>query len=80
MLLEANTSMTEAAVNTAVEAMPADVSGDVYSVAANTVYQLSRQGIAEDWDAALDLASRSGVRVNQILAAPGGGRGPADDL
>ena len=72
MLLEANTSMTEAAVNTAVEAMPADVSGDVYSVAANTVYQLSRQGIAEDWDAALDLASRSGVRVNQILAAPGG--------
>ena len=72
MLLEANTSMTEAAVNTAVEAMPADVSGDVYSVAANTVYQLSRQGIAEDWDAALDLASRSGVRVNQILAVPGG--------
>lgn len=72
MLLEANTSMTEAAVNTAVEAMPADVSGDVYSVAANTVYQLSRQGIAEDWGAALDLASRSGVRVNQILAAPGG--------
>lgn len=72
MLLEANTSMTEAAVNTAVEAMPADVSGDVYSVAANTVYQMSRQGIAEDWDAALDLASRSGVRVNQILAAPGG--------
>lgn len=72
MLLEANTSMTEAAVNTAVEAMPADVSGDVYSVAANTVYQMARQGIAEDWDAALDLASRSGVRVNQILAAPGG--------
>lgn len=72
LLLEGNTGMSEAAVNTAVEAMPDGVSGEVYSAAANTVYQLSRQGIAEDWDTALDLAGRSGVRVNQVLAAPGG--------
>lgn len=72
LLMEGNTGMSEAAVNTAVEAMPDGVSGEVYSAATNTVYQLSRQGIAEDWDTALDLASRSGVRVNQVLAAPGG--------
>lgn len=72
LLLEGNTGMSEAAVNTAVEAMPDGVSGEVYSAAANTVYQLSRQGIAEDADEALALAGRSGVRVNQVLAAPGG--------
>ena len=72
MLLEGNTSMSEAAVNVAARAMPEGVGGEVYSVAANTVYQMARQGIAEDWDTALDLAGRYGVRVNQVLAAPGG--------
>ena len=37
LLLEGNTGMSEAAVNTAVEAMPDGVSGEVYSAAANTV-------------------------------------------
>ena len=72
MLLEGNTSMSEAAVNVAARAMPEGVGGEVYSVAANTVYQMARQGIAEDWDTALDLAGRYGVRVNQVLATPGG--------
>ena len=72
MLLEGNTSMSEAAVNVAARAMPEGVGGEVYSVAANTMYQMARQGIAEDWDTALDLAGRYGVRVNQVLAAPGG--------
>lgn len=71
-LMAENTTMSEAAVNTAVEAMPADVSGEVYALASNSMYQLARQGLTENTDEALDLASRSGVRVNQILAAPGG--------
>ena len=71
-LMAENTTMSEAAVNTAVEAMPADVSGEVYALASNSMYQLARQGLTENADEALDLASRSGVRVNQILAAPGG--------
>ena len=71
-LMAENTTMSEAAVNTAVEAMPADVSGEVYALASNSVYQLARQGLTENADEALDLAARSGVRVNQVLAAPGG--------
>lgn len=71
-LMAENTTMSEAAVNTAVEAMPADVSGEVYALASNSMYQLARQGLTESADEALDLAARSGVRVNQILAAPGG--------
>ena len=71
-LLAAGTDMSEAAVNVAAQAMPDGVSGDIYSMAANSMYQLARQGIAEDWDTALDLAGRYGVRVNQVLAAPGG--------
>lgn len=71
-LMAENTSMSEAAVNTAVEAMPDDVSGEVYALASNSMYQLARQGLTENADEALDLAARSGVRVNQILAAPGG--------
>ena len=71
-LMAENTTMSEAAVNTAVEAMPADVSGEAYALASNSMYQLARQGLTESADEALDLAARSGVRVNQILAAPGG--------
>lgn len=71
-LMAENTTMSEAAVNTAVETMPADVSGEVYALASNSMYQLARQGLTENADEALDLAARSGVRVNQILAAPGG--------
>lgn len=71
-LLAAGTDMSEAAVNVAAQAMPDGVSGDIYSMAANSMYQLARQGIAEDADEALALAGRSGVRVNQVLAAPGG--------
>lgn len=71
-LMAENTTMSEAAVNTAVEAMPADVSGEVYALASNSMYQLARQGLAENADEALSLAAQSGVRVNQILAAPGG--------
>lgn len=71
-LMAENTTMSEAAVNTAVEAMPADVSGEVYALASNSMYQLARQGLTESADEALDLAARSGVRVNQVLAAPGG--------
>ena len=71
-LLAAGTDMSEAAVNVAAQAMPDGVSGDIYSMAANSMYQLARQGIAEDADEALALAVRSGVRVNQVLAAPGG--------
>ena len=71
-LMAENTTMSEAAVNTAVEAMPADVSGEVYALASNSMYQLARQGLVESADEALELAARSGVRVNQILAAPGG--------
>lgn len=71
-LMAENTTMSEAAVNTAVEAMPADVSGEVYALASNSMYQLARQGLAENADEALSLAAQGGVRVNQILAAPGG--------
>lgn len=71
-LMAENTTMSEAAVNTAVEAMPADVSAEVYALASNSMYQLARQGLSENADEALELAARSGVRVNQVLAAPGG--------
>ena len=71
-LMAENTTMSEAAVNTAVEAMPADVSGEMYALASNSMYQLARQGLAENADEALSLAAQSGIRVNQILAAPGG--------
>lgn len=71
-ILENNTSMSEAAVNVAVEAMPEDVGGEVYSAAANTLYRLARSGIAEDMEDALRLASQNGARVGQVLAVPGG--------
>ena len=58
-LLAAGTDMSEAAVNVAAQAMPDGVSGDIYSMAANSMYQLARQGIAEDADEALALAGRS---------------------
>ena len=71
-LLAENTRMSEAAVDVAVNAMPEGVSTDVYSRAANSVYQMARQGITQDVNDAMEMARRGGVLVNQVLAAPGG--------
>ena len=72
LLLGSETSMTEAAVTVAVDAMPEDVSPSAYSVAANSLYQLGRQGVAKDVEDALWLAERGGARVGDVLATPGG--------
>lgn len=72
LLLGSETSMTEAAVTVAVDAMPEDVSPSAYSVAANSLYQLGRQGVAKDVEDALWLAEQGGARVGDVLATPGG--------
>lgn len=71
-ILENETSMSEAAVNVAVEAMPEDVSRETYLVSANSLYQMARQGVAKTVDEAIRLAEQGGARVGDVLATPGG--------
>ncbi len=71
-LLENETSMSEAAVNVAVEAMPEEVSREAYLVSANSLYQMARQGVAKTVDEAIRLAEQGGARVGDVLATPGG--------
>lgn len=71
-LLESETSMSEAAVNVAVDAMPEEVSREAYLVSANSLYQMARQGIAKTAEEAIQLAERGGARVGDVLATPGG--------
>lgn len=71
-LLESETSMSEAAVNVAVDTMPEEVSREAYLVSANSLYQMARQGVARTVDEAIRLAEQGGARVMDVLATPGG--------
>lgn len=71
-LLESETSMSEAAVNVAVDTMPEEVSREAYLVSANSLYQMARQGIAKTAEEAIRLAERGGARIGDVLATPGG--------
>lgn len=71
-LLAENSSMTPEAVELVVDAMPQDISGEVYTPAARMIYQIARQGLAETETDALTLAGKSGAMVPQVLAVAGG--------
>lgn len=71
-LLAENSSMTPEAVELVVDAMPQDISGEVYTPAARMIYQIARQGLAETEAEALTLAGKSGAMVPQVMAVPGG--------